>query len=102
MWQVELRHYKSALTTHSALLTKHSSLQGNMVLQLTMQEPKRVAELTCEFKKQTPPDAAALWAKCLVRACTQLMLSAMMRGQSIQQIRAMHIVLLWTLQAKFT
>ncbi|CAL5224700.1 g7427 [Coccomyxa viridis] len=38
---------------------------GNMVLQLTMQEPKRVAELTCEFKKQIPPDAATLWIKCL-------------------------------------
>lgn len=45
-------------------------MQGNMVLQLTMQEPKRVAELTCEFKKQIPPDAATLWIKCLVRPAT--------------------------------
>ncbi len=51
-----------------------------MVLQLTMQEPKRVAELTCEFKKAIPPDANALWVKCLVRICNQLMLSAMLKG----------------------
>ena len=54
-----------------------------MVLQLTMQEPKRVAELTCEFKKQTPPDAAALWDKCLVRAYDQPILRALpMTGRS--------------------
>ena len=37
-----------------------------MVLQLTMQEPKRVAELTHEFKKKIPPDATDLWPKCVV------------------------------------
>ena len=40
-----------------------------MVLQLTMQEPKRVAELTHEFKKNIPPDATDLWPKCVVRFC---------------------------------
>lgn len=40
-----------------------------MVLQLTMQEPKRVAELTHEFKKNIPPDATNLWPQCVVSPC---------------------------------
>lgn len=43
-----------------------------MVLQLTMQEPKRVAMLTHEFKKRVPPDAAILWQNCVVGPCQKL------------------------------
>jgi len=41
-----------------------------MVLQLTLQDPQRVAELTAELKKNTPVNAGDLWAKCLVGPAT--------------------------------